>query len=326
MATPPSSVPILKTPAGRPLSPLGLGGSQYGLDHARGEGEADLLAAYRAALDAGLTHLDTATDYGQGYSERLIGRFLAAEPGRREAVFLASKANLDDVSAMAVRAAIQASLERLGVDALDLYYLHWPRTGRDPRPWMEGLEGARQAGLIRWVGVSNFSVPDLERLSEVGRVDACQVGYNLLWRFAEADLLPYCRERGVAVVAYSSLAHGILSGRYAESLAFAPGDQRWSIALFRPGVWPRVHAVVQEMKRRSEARGLTLAHAALRWLLAQPGVASALVSARTPEQVRSFSAALEADVPPDLLVELSALSDSLQPALPDEGNPFGYHP
>ncbi len=142
-----------------------MGGSFYGLDHARHEGEADILAALEAALEVGITHFDTATDYGQGYSERLLARFINAEPDRRERIFLASKANLNDTGARAVTEAIDASLARLRTDVIDLYYLHWPRTGQDMRAWMEGLEEARSQGKIRAVGVSNFSVAQMKRLS-----------------------------------------------------------------------------------------------------------------------------------------------------------------
>ncbi|MDX2005439.1 MAG: aldo/keto reductase [Meiothermus sp.] len=322
-----STIPPVRIGPGEKLHlPLGMGGSFYGLDHARREGEAEILEALEAALEQGITHLDTATDYGDGYSERLLGRFLRADPARRGQVFLASKANLDEVSAGAIRGAIEASLEHLQTDSIDLYYLHWPRTGQDLRPWMEGLEAARREGKIRAVGVSNFSVAQMDQLAEVGRIDAYQLGYNLLWRFGERDLLPYCRERGIAVVAYSALAHGILAGRYGPGLEFAPSDQRWSITLFREGVWPRVHAAVEGLKQVAARADLPLAHLAVRWLLSRPGVTSVLISAKNREQVLSNRAALEARIPAAALEELTALSDQVIAAIPDEGNPFGYHP
>jgi myo-inositol catabolism protein IolS len=193
--------------------PLGMGGSFYGLDHQHQQGESEILSALEAALENGITHFDTATDYGYGYSERLLGRFIAADFKRREHIFLASKANLNDISARAINKAIEASLERLQTDVIDLYYLHWPRTGQDMRPWMQGLEAARQQGKIRAIGVSNFSVTQMQQLAKVGQIDAYQLGCNLLWRFGEKEILPYCAAQGIAVIAYSALAHGILSGK-----------------------------------------------------------------------------------------------------------------
>jgi myo-inositol catabolism protein IolS len=316
-----------RLPLGRPdRLPLGMGGSYYGLDHRQQEGEREILNALETALEEGITHFDTASGYGDGYSERLLGRFMRAEAGRRARIFLASKANLDDVSARAVRAAIAASLERLQTDFIDLYYLHWPRSGRDLRPWMEGLEAARQEGKIRAIGVSNFSVAQMEQLAEVGQIDACQLGYNLLWRFPEKDLIPYCAERGIALVAYSALAHGILAGKYEPKLAFAPTDQRWTISLFKEDRWPQVHRAVEVMKGIAEGAGLPLAHLALRWLLSRPAVGAVLVSAKSRQQVLDNLQALTAEIPAGVLGEVTALSDRAMQVIPNEGNPFGYHP
>jgi myo-inositol catabolism protein IolS len=308
------------------LLPLGMGGSFYGLDHGQRQGEADILAALEAALEVGITHFDTATDYGQGYSERLFGRFINAESDRRERVFLASKANLNDTSARAVTDAIDASLARLRTDAIDLYYLHWPRTGQDMRAWMEGLEAARSQGKIRAIGVSNFSVAQMEHISEVGRIDVYQLGYNLLWRFGEADVVPYCAEHDIDIVVYSALAHGILSGKYAQQLEFAPEDQRWTITLFRGDVWPHVYDAVEAMKEVAARANLSLSHLALRWLLRQRGVNTVLVSAKNRQQVLANAQALEVEVPDDVVDELTRLSDRAMQSVPNEGNPFGYHP
>jgi myo-inositol catabolism protein IolS len=305
--------------------PLGMGGSFYGLDHQHKQGESEILAALEAALENGITHFDTATDYGDGYSERLLGRFIAADSKRREQVFLASKANLNDISARAINKAIEASLERLQTDVIDLYYLHWPRTGQDMRPWMEGLETAREQGKIRAIGVSNFSVAQMQQLAEVGQIDAYQLGYNLLWRFGEKEILPYCAKHNIAVIAYSALAHGILSGKYARALKFVLNDQRWSISLFREDVWPQVHAAVETFKQVSAREQLPLSHLALRWLLHQPAITSVLVSAKNKQQVLENRKALNLEIADSVLNELTNLSDAIQ-ATPDEGNPFGYHP
>ena len=313
-------------PGGKDQLPLGMGGSFYGLDHRHHQGETDLWAALETALDCGITHFDTATDYADGASERLLGRFLAGVPGRRDRVFLASKANPDALSAQAVTQAVEASLKRLRTDVIDLYYLHWPRSGEDLRPWMEGLERARGQGMIRAAGVSNFSVAQMEQVAEVGRIDACQLGYNLLWRFPERNVLPYCVGRGIAVVAYSALAHGILSGRYGRTLDFAPGDQRWTISLFGSEVWPHVHHTVEAFRQVAEHHGRPLPTLALRWLLGRPAVTSVLVSAKNAGQARANALSLAVDVPEGLLDELTALSDRALDFVPDEGNPFGHHP
>ncbi len=305
------------------LSPLGMGGSFYGLDHAKLEGETDILAAWETAFALGIRHFDTATGYGDGYSERLLGRFVA---GRRDQIFLASKANLDDTSSQAILAAIDASLERLQTDVIDLYYLHWSRTGKDMRPWMTGLETARRQGKIRFVGVSNFSVSQMEQLSEVGQIDACQMGYNLLWRFNERDILPYCANHNIAVIAYSAMAHGILSGKYPRQLEFAPNDQRHGIRLFKPDAWSQVFEGVEEFKQLAQRENLMLSHLALRWLLHQASISSVLVGSKNKQQVLENQKALALEIPDRVFTELSALSDKLIKTIPDDRDLFGYQP
>jgi aryl-alcohol dehydrogenase-like predicted oxidoreductase len=306
--------------------PLGMGGSFYGLDHRHRQGEADILAAMQTALEQGITHFDTGSGYGGGYSESLIGQFMAADPSRRDRIFLASKYSADIISAADMLRAIDASRSRLQTDVIDLYYIHWPRTGKDLRPWMDALEQARLQGKIRAIGVSNFSVEQMAQIAEVGRIDAHQLGYNLLWRFAEDDIIPYCAAHNIAVVVYSALAHGILAGSYARQLAFVPDDQRWSITLFREDVWPQVYAATEEFKQVASQAQRPLLHLALRWLLRQDAVTSILVSAKTRAQVESNLEAMLGDIAASVFDALSAISDRVRQEVPDEGNPFGYHP
>ncbi len=306
-------------------APLGMGGSFYGLSDYNQQAD-DLLAAMAVALDAGITHFDTAEGYGGGESEKLIGRFMAEDTTRRDKMFLASKANINDMSQQAVLEAIESSLKRLQTDVIDLYYIHWPRTGKDLRPLMEGLEMARAQGKIRAVGVSNFSVKQMQQVAEVGTIDAHQMGYNLLWRFPERDILPYCAENGIAVVVYSALAHGILSGKYARQLSFIEGDQRWRITLFRDDVWPQVYEAVEQFKQVAQRADHSLVHLALRWLLHQPAVTAVLVSAKNPQQAQANADALSGEIPSWVFDELDQLSASAAQTIPDEGNPFGYHP
>lgn len=306
--------------------PLGLGGSFYGLDHERNQGETDILSAMATALENGITHFDTATGYGNGYSERLIGRFMAEDTNRRDRIFLASKYSSDEISKQGMIDAIDASRSRLQTDVIDLYYIHWPRTGQDLRPQMEGLEKAREQGKIRAIGVSNFSVAQMEHLSEVGKIDAHQLGYSLLWRFDEQDIIPYCVDNDIAVVVYSALAHGILAGKYPRQLEFVPDDQRWRILLFREDVWANLYDVVENFKHIAERLEVSLVHLALRWLLQKPSVTSVLVSTKNKQQAIVNTQTLKEAIPDDVLDELTAISNQAVNLIPDEGNPFGYHP
>ncbi len=307
-------------------APLGLGCSFYGVARYDESEVADLLDAMAASLEGGVTHFDTAHDYGDGESERLIGRFLAEDVSRRDQILLASKANLKDMSTVAMQRAIDVSRQRLGTDIIDIYYIHWPIADADMRPWAEALESARRQGQIRAIGVSNFSIAQIEQVAEVAQIDALQLGYNLLWRFPEVDLIPYCHERGISVIAYSALASGILAGKYQRQLSFAPHDQRWGILHFRDGIWGALYPLVEQFNAVATRAGIVLSQLALRWILHQPGVMAALVSAKNRRQALANCAALEAELDVSILEELSAISDEAMKQIPDEGNPFGYHP
>ncbi|MEQ8672747.1 MAG: aldo/keto reductase [Aggregatilineales bacterium] len=304
-------------------APLGMGTSFYGIsDWTAGF----LLDTLRFAVEAGITHIDTADGYGNGESEKLIGRFLQEDRSRRDNLFIASKTNIDEMSAVAMLRRVEDSLVRLKTDVIDLYYIHWPRSGHDMRPLMEGLEKARSQGKIRAVGVSNFTVAQMKQLAEVGNIDAHQLGYNLLWRVAEAKILPYCYENKIAVVAYSALAHGILSGNYEKTLTFSPDDQRWNILHFQDKVWASIYDDVQQMKQISASLNYSLPQLALRWLLHQPAVQAVLVSAKSPQQARDNAAALKGTIPESVFSKLTDISDLAVQKLPSESNPFGYNP
>ena len=305
---------------------LGLGCWSFGPQQWTGEEDTNLLGVMSAAVESGITHFDTASDYGDGYSESLIGRFLAEDERRRAHLFIASKANLNEISVRSALEAIHASRSRLQTDSIDLYYIHWPRTGQDMRPVMEGLETARQQGLIGAIGVSNFSAEQMEQIAEAGRIDAHQLNYNLFWRHREKDIIPYCVEHDIAVVTYSSAAHGILGGKFTRELNLPDGDQRRGILLFREDIWPHIYAATEELKTLAAEADCPLIHLGIRWVLHQPAVTSALVGARNARQVKQNAVALESDIPAWVFERMTAISDQTLKHIPDVGNVFGYYP
>jgi myo-inositol catabolism protein IolS len=310
-------------PAEKAHAPLALGGSIFEGNEWSDEVAADLLATMEAALQHGITHFDTASGYGHGSSEQLIGEFLV---GRREQIFLASKAHVDEMNAKLMVERVEQSLARLGVEMIDLYYIHWPRQGKDPRPLMEGLERARAGGKIRAIGVSNFSVAQMEQVAEVGQINAHQLGYNLFWRFAEEDVIPYCREEQIAVVTYSSIAQGVLTGKFPREPRLRPNDQRARTVHFDPAVWPHVYAGVEQLKALADEAGRPLAHLAIRWVLNQPGVREVVVGARAPDQVAQNAQALVGEVPGELFERMTAISDTVMQHIPNTGNLYRYYP
>src|SRR5262249_34318231 len=163
--------------------------------------------------------------------------------------------------------------------------IHWPRKGKDMRPLMEGLEKARQQGKIVAIGVSNFNVEQMEQLAQVGRIDANQLCYSLLWRFDEADVIPYCRANNIAITTYSSIAQGILTGKFSQQNPVQPGDSRARTVHFDADVWPHIYEAVEQFKQVAAEVNRPLSHLAIRWVLHQPDINTAVVSARTPEQL-----------------------------------------
>lgn len=264
------TLPVVTLPGGEAVPALGLGTWGMGEDTRRAGAEADAL---RLGLDLGMGLIDTAEMYGSGGAERVVGAALA---GRRDGVFLVSKVLPQNASRQGTIAACEASLQRLGTDRLDLYLLHW-RGSWPLQETLEGFESLRLAGKIRHWGVSNLDRDDCEELAGLaggGGLASNQLLYNLSRRGIEAELLPWCRARGVAVMAYSPIEQGRLLSRRA----------------------------LAEVAARHEA---TPAQVALAWLLRQEGVI-AIPKAATAAHLRENRAAADLRLTDDDLATLDA--------------------
>jgi diketogulonate reductase-like aldo/keto reductase len=251
----------LNLPSGRAMPVLGQGTWFMGEDPAA---RADEVAALRLGLELGMNLIDTAEMYGKGGAEEVVGEAIA---GRRDEVFLVSKVYPHHADRRGVQAACERSLRRLGTECLDLYLLHW-RGSVPLTETIDAFERLRGQGKIRDYGVSNFDLDDMLEAASIpgARVGANQVLYNLAQRGAGWDLLPWCRERRIPLMAYSPLESN-------------PADQRGLLGS------PQLKAVAA----RHEA---TPAQVALAWLLAQDGVV-AIPKAVRPAHVRENRAALE---------------------------------
>ncbi len=210
-------IPNVWLPDGTPVPALGQG--TWGMGERRSEAKMEV-AALRAGLEMGLSLVDTAEMYGDGEAERIVGTAIA---GHRDRVFVVSKIYPHNASATGVASACNRSLKRLGTDRIDLYLLHW----RGSYPLYETItafERLREAGLIRYWGVSNFDVDDMEELVALSAGTACatnQVLYNLDARGIEFDLMPWCRSRSIPIMAYSPLGHtgGLLQSKALTKVA-----------------------------------------------------------------------------------------------------------
>jgi aryl-alcohol dehydrogenase-like predicted oxidoreductase len=262
------------------------------------------------ALEAGITHVDTAPAYGHGHSETVVGRALI---DRRADVVLSTKVAADPDG---IRDSLDASLARLQTDYVDVCYVHWPRRSTPLARTMEMLESLRAEGRLRAIGVSNFTVAMMEMASNYGRIDVIQPPYNLIWRFIEEDVLPYCVAHDIGVVTYSSLAQGLLTGTLRLNTAFAGDDQRVRSVLWQPENYGKCLYAVERLRPIAESLGISLTQLALRWLAAQPGVTSALVGARTPEEIAEDAAALDGATPEATMDAIQAVSDEIYVSMP----------
>jgi aryl-alcohol dehydrogenase-like predicted oxidoreductase len=278
------------------ITPILMGTWQAGKRLWVGIEDEETIAAIRKAVEAGMTTIDTAEIYGDGHSEQIVAKALQGIP--REQVELASKVFSTHLHYDQVLEACDRSLKNLNTDYLDLYQIHWPAgfAGSDKVPiaeTMAALNSLKDQGKIRAIGVSNFSRSLLEEAMQQGRVDSLQPPYSLFWRKVEQDLVPYCIDHNITILAYSSMAQGLLTGKFKTNHQFPEGDNRSGNALFQGETFERAIAAVEQLRPIAAAYGCTLGQLALAWLIAQPQTC-AIAGARNLQQ--SLENAKAADV------------------------------
>jgi aryl-alcohol dehydrogenase-like predicted oxidoreductase len=265
-----------------------IGGWMWG-----GTDDAESIATIRAAFEHGINIVDTAPAYGFGRSEEIVGRAIA-ESRLRSNVIIATKVGLQweggsvfrNASRARIMREVEDSLRRIRTDYIDIYQVHWP----DPLVTIEETADAMHTlfaqGKIRAIGVSNFSVLQVERFRRVAPLHVLQPPYNLFERGIEADLLPYCRDNNIAMLGYGALCRGLLSGRMRADTAFDGDDLRRTDPKFRKPRFAQYVAAVQKLDRLAQRRyGKRVIHLAVRWMLDQ-GITTALWGARHPGQLQ----------------------------------------
>jgi aryl-alcohol dehydrogenase-like predicted oxidoreductase len=290
------------------------GGNRYGsID------DDEAVQTIRRAQDRGITSFDTAPGYGVGHAEETLGAALA---GRRETAVVTTKCGIfpganpqpdRNSSRASILKEIDDSLSRLRTDHVDVYLIHWPDPSTPFEESMATMADIQRAGKTRLVGVSNFDVPLLEAVSEHHHIDALQVGYNLFDRRMERDVFPFCQANGIGVMAYGSLAYGLLTGGFTEDTTFESTDWRSrGVAFGQPilGGENFRHNVRLVNRLRDEIarpRGLTVAQLALAWVLRNPVITTALVGARTRGEIEENVAAGEVKLSDDDAADVEAL-------------------
>ena len=272
--------------------------------------DADSIRTIHKALDIGINFLDTAPAYNRGHSEQVVGKGLA---GRSADVILSTKVA---AAPDRIRPSLETSLERLQTDYVDVFFVHWPNRSQPLAKTMEILEALRREGRIRAVGVSNFTVEMMAMASKYGTIDVVQPPYNLIWRFIEDDVRPYSETHNMGIVTYSSLAQGLLTGTLRLDTAFRGDDQRPRSILWQPENYGKCLYTVERLRPIAESLGIPLSQLALRWLISQPGVTSALVGARLPDEIAEDAGVLGWDLPAKTMTAVQAISDEIYLSMP----------
>jgi aryl-alcohol dehydrogenase-like predicted oxidoreductase len=272
--------------------------------------------AVRAGLDAGINWIDTAAIYGHGRAEEIVGRAIA---GRRDQVLVATKCGRvwegdsreigKSLRRSSVLAECDASLRRLRVDVIDLYQVHWPEPDEEVEEGWAAIGDLIKTGKVRFGGVCNFNVPQLERAQAIRPITSLQPPYSMLRRDVEAEILPWCAAHGVGVVAYSPMQAGLLTGAFTrERVAALPADDwRGRSPFFQEPQLSTNLQIVDRLRPIAARLDLTVAQLALAWVLRLPVVTSAIAGARRPQQIQETLRAGNVTLPSDVVSEIENL-------------------
>ena len=290
------------------ITPILMGTWQAGKKMWIGIEDDESVKAIRAAYEAGITTVDTAEVYGEGHSEQIVAKALADV---RDKVVYASKVFSNHLKYDQVMEACDRSLKNLQTDYIDLYQIHWPSGSFNSEivpveETMSALNKLKEQGKIRAIGVSNFSRTQLEEAAQYGRIDSLQPPYSLLWRPVETDVMPYCVENKISILAYSSLAQGLLTGKFGSDHQFAEGDHRAKNKLFQPENYQRVQQALEQLRPLAKNHNCTLAQLSLAWLIAQPQT-NAIAGARNAEQASDNAKAASVNLSAEELQEIDRI-------------------
>ena len=269
---------------------IGGGGYQFGWGPQQDE---ESVAAIRHAVEQGVNWIDTAAVYGLGRSEEVVGK---AVSGLRDKPFIFTKCSrlegpdhkiFSSLKRDSVLREAEASLGRLGVDAIDLYQIHWPRPADQIEEGWSALAELKERGLVRHIGVSNFDAGQLRRIGQIAPVETLQPPYSLIDRDAETGVLPYAEQAGIGVIAYSPMGSGMLTGAMTrERIANLPDDDwRKRDSRFAEPRLSRNLELVSRLATVAERHGTTPGAVAIAWTLRNPAVDGAIVGFRNPAQV-----------------------------------------
>jgi aryl-alcohol dehydrogenase-like predicted oxidoreductase len=282
--------------------------------------DSESIAAIQHALDSGINWIDTAAIYGLGHSEEIVAKALrgvAAKP------YVFTKCGMVwnqkreiDRSLKTIRQECEASLRRLEVDTIDLYQIHWPVPDEQIEEGWSVMADLQREGKVRWIGVSNFSVPQMERALKIAPITSLQPPYSMLNRTNEAEILPFCAAHGIGVINYSPMQSGLLTGAMTKErvAAFPEDDFRRKAKQFQEPLLSRNLDLAKLLGEIGSRHGVNAGVVAVAWTLHNPAVTAAIVGARSPKQVDGTIAAARFRLSEDEFEEIGKALDELAKA------------
>ena len=286
------------TPIGFGTWAIGGGGYQFGWGP---QDDEQSIAAINRALDLGVNWIDTAAVYGLGHAEEIVGRVLKSRAERPYVFTKCSRVWNDDgeisgnLKAQSIRRECEASLRRLQTEVIDLYQMHWPNPDQDIEEGWEAMAKLQQEGKVRYIGVSNFNVSQMQRIMKIAPISSLQPPYSLIHREVEQEILPFCQEHHIGVIVYSPMMSGLLTGTMTrDRIKKLPEDDwRKRDPEFQEPRLSRTLALVEKLGEIAYMHGRTTGEVAVAWTLAHPAVTAAIVGARDPGQVDGIIGAAE---------------------------------
>ncbi len=297
----------------------------------------DAIEAIRVSYSLGVTSIDTAPIYGQGTSEEIVGEAIKGIPRDKVQILtkygmrwdlkkgefgFSSKNNQgEDISIYkyagkeSIIKECEDSLKRLGTDYIDLYQIHWPDSTTPIEETMEAVVRLIEQGKVRYAGVSNYNVSQMQEAAKYIPIVSNQVPYSMVKRDIETELVPYCIENKKSILAYSPLERGLLTGKMRPGHKFAEGDHRQQVPFFKDENLKRTNAFLDSIKPIADRKRITLGQLVILWTLEQPGITIALVGARNAEQAIVNANAMEHNLSSDEIAEISAKLARLELAL-----------
>ena len=263
--------------------------------------DSESVAAIHRALDLGVNWIDTAAIYGLGHSEEVVGRAIGSHSGPKPLVFTkcsmrwhADRSIYRSLKAGSLAEELEGSLRRLGVETIDLYQIHWPNPDDELEEGWEALARLRERGKIRWIGVSNFSIEQIQRAQKIAPVTSLQPPYSILRRGIEAEILPFAQANAIGVINYSPMLSGLLAGTMtAERIANLPAeDWRLKNVEFSEPRLSRNLRLVELLREIGSGHGVSPGVVAVAWTLHYPAVTAAIVGGRSGKQVEGLVPAL----------------------------------